>query len=904
MRVDQGGRAVALEPLESRRLFSSVGVAAAAADPAAPPDVQYHLTARPWAALNTPASAYLDTLESTTRAVATFQAADGRIIDPYEDREIQYSTPYFAYAVGVLGSAGRAGDLLPKGVAAMEVATDQFSRGVDAIENGAGEFFIAPLTEALPLYAPHVPAETMQVWRQRMATPIGEVLRGEDNNWRAYAMRGEWLRAKAGLVDPAAAREFIEASWRDTQAFRLEDDAQGLYHDTSSDPDSMVVESVGRINLLGLVGAGYDGPSAGRIRELVERGTHTSLYLQDPTGQAPTGGRTSGHVWNDLLYQANFETMARAAEGRGDAEAAGQYRRAAALSFQSWQRWRRPDGSFAVTKNQFDPADRVGYQRASFFTNYNGAIIEHLAELYRAGQEHPVAAPEQAAPAEIGGYVLSTDPAFATAYANAGGMQVQAALRGSEDVEKGQYWSTLGVTRFSRPGWDSRLGATHSDRDPETGTGASFSPLFAEDGQWVTLANEPRRYEGHLSVQSAHPMVTRFTIEYRPREGQTGPVFQNTFVVTPDGVLSSVTSDAPGTLFGVSWPLLEHDGATATELSITPRTASTRYSGAADELAYLSLSDSGETDNGASTVRGAYGDIRPVRSLGPQGTANETFVYPRAAGDPAADAVRASFRREAAGFSTVLGRVDGDVYVGRTSAGGVGSGVDLDADGTQDVTFSESCGFILQLGPDGRVTAVETDRAVTATVRGRDLSLQPYTPAGVGESDPGPGPGTEPRPDPAPEPPPQPPPSGPGTREVEALPVKKKSRGTLTAIEDAGAGGGAFARLDAKRTGDLVTYRVGDLEPGSYRVTVRVRKSADGGILQTFFPNGRKRLAPGPQIDLYAPTAEFAEIDGGNIELTGKGNKPRQIRFRVAGHNEQSAGFAMELDSVTFTRIE
>jgi len=94
---------------------------------------------------------------------------------------------------------------------------------------------------------------------------------------------------------------------------------------------------------------------------------------------------------------------------------------------------------------------------------------------------------------------------------------------------------------------------------------------------------------------------------------------------------------------------------------------------------------------------------------------------------PSADSVRTSFTRNGTGFSTVLGRVVGNVYVGRTSAGGVGSAVDLNGDGTSDVTFSASAGFILQLA-NGRVTAIEADRAVTATLQGRSITLAPFTP--------------------------------------------------------------------------------------------------------------------------------------------------------------------------------
>ena len=59
--------------------------------------------------------------------------------------------------------------------------------------------------------------------------------------------------------------------------------------------------------------------------------------------------------------------------------------------------------------------------------------------------------------------------------------------------------------------------------------------------------------------------------------------------------------------------------------------------------------------------------------------------------------MRASFVRDGQDFSSVLGRVKGTLYVGRTSAGGKGTAIDLDNDGKDDVIFSQTCAFILQL---------------------------------------------------------------------------------------------------------------------------------------------------------------------------------------------------------------
>ena len=56
--------------------------------------------------------------------------------------------------------------------------------------------------------------------------------------------------------------------------------------------------------------------------------------------------------------------------------------------------------------------------------------------------------------------------------------------------------------------------------------------------------------------------------------------------------------------------------------------------------------------------------------------------------------------------------------------------LDLDNDGTDDVTFDQACAFVLQLS-GGRPTAVEVDRAVTATVASQQLKLSPFSPVAI-----------------------------------------------------------------------------------------------------------------------------------------------------------------------------
>jgi hypothetical protein len=181
----------------------------------------YHLTARPWKPLDIPREKYLEAIEGVCRFSIQHQNASGAIIDPFLKREHQYATPYFAYAAGTLIAAGRASDLLPYGVKAMEHSTANFAAGRDAIPDKHGEFFIAALTGALELYAGHVPEKTMALWRQRMKTLRDVIVGTAVNNWETYVMKGEWMRVLAGLADKDDVTAAIETIWTSHQRSRI-----------------------------------------------------------------------------------------------------------------------------------------------------------------------------------------------------------------------------------------------------------------------------------------------------------------------------------------------------------------------------------------------------------------------------------------------------------------------------------------------------------------------------------------------------------------------------------------------------------------------------------------------------------------------------------------------------------
>ena len=146
--------------------------------------------------------------------------------------------------------------------------------------------------------------------------------------------------------------------------------------------------------------------------------------------------------------------------------------------------------------------------------------------------------------------------------------------------------------------------------------------------------------------------------------------------MTPDAILSVVTKTGADTsAWGVTWPLLENDGAPLTR-SGSDRMASVRYPGGTDQQNFIA-DRCPSVLTPEKPVRSTYGDLRPIRvTVGGEG--NRTLIYPRGAGDPDAEAVRKSLVMTARGFRSIAGHVFGDTYVGLHSAGGFGKQIDIE----------------------------------------------------------------------------------------------------------------------------------------------------------------------------------------------------------------------------------
>lgn len=662
-------------------------------------------------------SGLLKRLEAAVRGIASFQDSSGAIIDPVEKREIQYSTPYFAYAASTLIVNGRATDLLPAAVNALSHASADYEKGLSGIPDQHGEFYLFPLAKAYKNLSPLVRNSLARTWLTRLKTPLSDVLEGITWNWRTYAMKGAWALYGIGALSRTSAVNFIESSWTGTQASRFNNTLQ-QYEDNTSDPDTLAYDYAARANLMYLVTAGYDGASADTIRTTVMNGNTAGLYLIDPTGQVSNTGRSGNHVWNDLVAAVTFERQARVLVNSGYTDTAEKFQRAASLSVLSTDRWQRSDGLYQVTKNQFDPSQKRGYADYSGLTNYNGYMILHLSELV---EEWRGGLGEQAMPSETGGYALQTDADYATAVAGAGGVQVNGALRGQTTIANDQYWTQLGVTRISEAGWDSRLGNL-SGQDSVSKQAFSLAPAVSRNGTFVRMAELASQYNASFAAETTASELTRVAFRYVPKSTSSGlPTFTQTMTITSDGVLMTISSSQANV--AATLPLLVNDG-TALSASVSSTLAASAYLTNSSSLNYFVTEAGSSIGDSGTVISGATGNYKPlVASRAGQSTMS-VFIYTKKGTDPSAVAVQRSLAVKKYNYSSVLGRVAGTTHVGANGiAGGFGDRVDLDGDGLADVTFDKPVEWVISLRK-GQPRFAEADDSVVYFHAGNSYGLR------------------------------------------------------------------------------------------------------------------------------------------------------------------------------------
>ena len=543
-----------------------------------------HLRTRP-RATGLSRDEYVRLIDGITTFFATCQDERGAIIDPYEKRERQYSTPAFALSAAVLCASKRRGQLLPAAIRAMASACADLAQGKAADRHA--DFFTVLLLHADVVLRCLVPASTAAAWQRDLASVVPEhayvyqPASGQPlHNWNLVAAAGEHLRCREGYGRSEA---WVEASLaRQAEHFT----PAGMYRDPN---DPMAYDHFARLWALDLVEEGYAGAQAARLREWLERAAWASLFMQSPHGELPCGGRSGHHQWNEAEQAVTFETFARLYARRGDVDAAAAFKRAARLSARSIGRWVRPSGEVWVVKNRIDPSLRHGYESYSFHSQYNLLTAAMLALAWLRADER---IGEGACPVETAGFGFDIQPGFRKAFLGAAGTLVEI------DTGADLHYNPTGIVRIHHPAVPPETfsdGVTaQCDYQVPSRPSRTFAlgPAWLDaEGNWYALAEHGRDVLEPTALRVAAASRDRVEAEliYRGtlRGGATS--VRERIVVARDAVVVEHTVVGDVRAVRQIYPFLVTDGAQASAVAIDGRRASVSRGGG--EMVFEALGD-------------------------------------------------------------------------------------------------------------------------------------------------------------------------------------------------------------------------------------------------------------------------------------------------------------------------
>jgi len=543
---------------------------------------------------------YLRLIDGITRFFAQHQDDRGAIVDPYERRECQYSTPAFALSAAVLCASGTNVDVRPAAIRAMESACADLANG-NAADRHA-DFFTVLLLHADVVLRTLVPAPAAAGWQRDLARVVPERVYMNQpvsgrplNNWNIVAAAGERLRTREGYGRSDA---WVEASIaRQMEHFT----PAGMYRDPN---DPMPYDHFARLWALDLVEEGYTGPQADRLRTDLEHAAWASLFMQSPHGELPCGGRSAHHQWNEAQQAVTFETFARRYARSGDAHAAGAFKRAARLCARSVGRWRRPSGELWIVKNRMDPRLRHGYESYSFHSQYNLLTAAMLALAWLRADE---SIREDACPTETVGFGFAIQPEFHKAFVGAAGVLVEI------DTGADLHYNPTGIVRIHHPGVAPETFSDGVTRECDyqvprkPSRPIALGPAWLDgSGQWHSLAEHGRDDLGPAAFRAVAATRDRAEVELTYRGGLRGgaTAVRERVVVARGGVRVEHVVEGDVRAVRQVYPMLVTDGAQASTIEVAGRRAFvTRGAG---RMAYEAL--------GTGAALGRFDTAEPCRN--------------------------------------------------------------------------------------------------------------------------------------------------------------------------------------------------------------------------------------------------------------------------------------------------
>ncbi|TXE07243.1 hypothetical protein FUA26_13560 [Seonamhaeicola algicola] len=508
---------------------------------------------------------YLKVIEAQVRAMLKYQNKEGRLIDPVEKTEKYYSTPCFAHAVSALVASGAIEKDNPLAISGMKALDASLTDMVNATVNGNhGDFYTWPVMLAYRLFKTNASKEQVNSWDEKLKSINIEKLYAFYNqeknlNWILVHASGEYLRAKEGFTTVDYAERMIK--------YQLSNFTDLGMYDEPGNP--LAYDLFARHYLAGMLQLDYKGQHYSILKHNLWKGAWTSLFVQSPFGELPTGYRSSHHIWNEAEQSVLFEIYASAYAKAGLNKEAGAFKRAAMLSLSSIQNWIREDGSGYIVKNRFPIEKKHGYERYSVHTCYNMLAMSMLAQAWQfsngAIEEYP-------APADIGGAVVTAVKPFHKIFASLKGNYVE------YDTSGDQKYNPTGILRVHLQDGHPQLGPSEGIAELYSGEGnvMALGPSWKDDeGNWIYLAKF-KDLEPEIKIVTESDSEVTFSVSYNFEKVDNNNLKQivETISITDKNV--TITNEFKG-FEGIKrlvWPMLINDGREKTAIKQTDNSVS------------------------------------------------------------------------------------------------------------------------------------------------------------------------------------------------------------------------------------------------------------------------------------------------------------------------------------------
>jgi hypothetical protein len=576
---------------------------------------------------------YLPLIAGNVDFFKGYQRADGAILDPVSRQEVQYSTPAFAAAAGVLVQEAGRKELLEPAAKALTCSLTALLAKKTA--NNHSDFYIPLIMQAYGVLKDQVSDEVRAGWEKQLQGVNPRTMYRADlarMNWNIVSFSGEALRRKAGQVAPDG---------RDDQLAYLETSIAGhVEHLTKfgmyEDPNApLAYDAFSRLWLEQAISAGaYEGKLAERLNGWLKTGGLSSLLLLSPTGEWASGGRSAFHQWNEAELAVICEIEATRWKAAGRQDVAGAFKRAARLALGSMKRWQRPSGEMFIVKNRAEPAERFGYEGYSSHSQYNLLPTAMLAAAYTHADETIA---ERATASEVGGYVFDVRDVFHKVAAAAGGYYVLI------DTAADPHYNATGLQRVQRAGvpFSPLSDSAAGDRAyaPASAAKLALAPGLewqGADGKWRSLASFTRAKrnakdvvtQAALRVSERSPEHVAFTIDYTLSGAGEGVKVAEEYRISADGVemRSRLTGVSPAKL-RVRIPALVSDGAAPTQVALGNGQATITHAGSVLEWKLLGAAAAAEVTMDAASTVTHQGTVQPLVADLPAGATEVAWRF-------------------------------------------------------------------------------------------------------------------------------------------------------------------------------------------------------------------------------------------------------------------------------------